>query len=382
MLARVGNRAYAAWAQTWALLGFVGENAIALAGWLAHPARIRWRPIAFNLRSSGWDALPIVGTLSFLMGVVVAYQGADQLRRYGANIFVADLVGLSMLREFAPDIIHTMHISANHHGRIAALGLGIPVVTHLHNVKREKRLHRRLSDKLLSYATAAYITVSHAVAEVLAADHNVARRPVRVFHNAIDPKRCDLPPMDLRAAYGISGPVILSVGRYVRQKNLDLLIRAVRILHDQGLPASLVLVGEGVERSRLEALRDDLNLGGHVVLTGFRSDVAAFFRAADVFAMPSDFEGFPIAQMEALYCGMPCVVSRHVPSLEVAADASLVCETDPSDIAAKLLVILRDDALRARLSEAARRIAEPLTMPRYAERLHSFYTELLAGNLR
>lgn len=288
----------------------------------------------------------------------------------------------AMLREFAPDIIHTMHISANHHGRLAALGLGIPVVTHLHNVKREKRLHRKLSDKLLSYATAAYITVSHAVAEVLAADHNVARRPVRVFHNAIDPKRCDLPPMDLRTAYGVSGPVVLSVGRYVRQKNLDMLIRAVRIMHDQGMPASLVLVGEGVERPRLEALRDDLNLGGHVVLTGFRSDVAAFFRAADVFAMPSDFEGFPIAQMEALYCGMPCVVSRHVPSLEVAADASLVCETDPSDIAAKLLAILRDDALRARLSGAARRVAEPLTMPRYAERLHSFYTELLAGNLR
>ncbi len=288
----------------------------------------------------------------------------------------------AMLRDYAPDVIHTMHISANHHGRLAALGLGVPVVTHLHNVKREKRLHRRLSDKLLSHATTAYLAVSQAVADVLAADHNVAGRPVRVFYNAIDPKRCDMPPLDLKAAFGVSGPVILSVGRYVRQKNLDLLIRAVRLLHDQHMPASLVLVGEGVERPRLEALRDSLGLGGHVVLTGFRQDVAAFFRAADVFAMPSDFEGFPIAQMEALYCGLPCVVSRHVPSLEVASDASLVCETEPGDIAAKLLAVLRDDTLRVRLSEAARRVAEPLTMPHYAMRLHSFYTELLAGNLR
>ena len=66
------------------------------------PGTLRWRPMLYNIRSAGFDALPIVGLLSFLLGVVVAYQGADQLRQYGANIFVADLVGLSMLREFAP----------------------------------------------------------------------------------------------------------------------------------------------------------------------------------------------------------------------------------------------------------------------------------------
>lgn len=127
MLATMGKSACMAWAQACALLGFVGENAIALAGWLTHPARIRWRPIAFNLRSSGWDALPIVGTLSFLMGVVVAYQGADQLRRYGANIFVADLVGLSMLREFAP--LMTAIIIAGRSGSAYAAQIGTMSVT-------------------------------------------------------------------------------------------------------------------------------------------------------------------------------------------------------------------------------------------------------------
>jgi len=127
MLATMGKSACMAWVQACALLGFVGENAIALAGWLTHPARIRWRPIAFNLRSSGWDALPIVGTLSFLMGVVVAYQGADQLRRYGAHIFVADLVGLSMLREFAP--LMTAIIIAGRSGSAYAAQIGTMSVT-------------------------------------------------------------------------------------------------------------------------------------------------------------------------------------------------------------------------------------------------------------
>lgn len=127
MLETVGKQTCAAWAQTLALLGFVGECALALAGWVRHPVRIRWRPIVFNLRSGGWDALPIVGILSFLLGVVVAYQGADQLRRYGANIFVADLVGLSMLREFAP--LMTAIIIAGRSGSAYAAQIGTMAVT-------------------------------------------------------------------------------------------------------------------------------------------------------------------------------------------------------------------------------------------------------------
>ena len=109
------------------LLGFVGESALALAGCFAHPARWRWRAIGHNIRTAGVDALPIVGLLSFLLGVVVAYQAADQLRRYGANIFVADLVGLSMLREFAPLI--TAIIIAGRSGSAYAAQIGTMAVT-------------------------------------------------------------------------------------------------------------------------------------------------------------------------------------------------------------------------------------------------------------
>lgn len=122
VLARLGMGAAAAVEQSVALLAFIGECAVAFAGWLAHPARIRWRPILFNIRSAGFDALPIVGLLAFLLGIVVAYQGADQLRQYGANIFVADLVGLSMLREFAPLI--TAIIIAGRSGSAYAAQIG------------------------------------------------------------------------------------------------------------------------------------------------------------------------------------------------------------------------------------------------------------------
>jgi phospholipid/cholesterol/gamma-HCH transport system permease protein len=94
---------------------------------MAHPSLIRWRPILFNIRSAGVDALPIVGLLSFLLGVVVAYQGGDQLKPYGANIYIADLIGLSMLREFAPLI--TAIIIAGRSGSAYAAQIGTMAVT-------------------------------------------------------------------------------------------------------------------------------------------------------------------------------------------------------------------------------------------------------------
>jgi phospholipid/cholesterol/gamma-HCH transport system permease protein len=123
----LGRAALERLTQPLALLGFVGESAVTFAGCVRHPQRIRWRPILFNLRSAGFDALPIVGLLSLLLGVVVAYQGANQLRQYGANILVADLIGLSMLREFAPLI--TAIIIAGRSGSAYAAQIGTMMVT-------------------------------------------------------------------------------------------------------------------------------------------------------------------------------------------------------------------------------------------------------------
>lgn len=109
------------------LLAFLGEISVAMLRSLAHPSRFRWRAILYNLQIAGFNALPIVGLLAFLMGVVVAYQGAVQLVRYGANIFVADLVGLSILREMAP--LLTAIIVAGRSGSAYAAQIGTMKVT-------------------------------------------------------------------------------------------------------------------------------------------------------------------------------------------------------------------------------------------------------------
>jgi phospholipid/cholesterol/gamma-HCH transport system permease protein len=127
LLERIGAFAWHGGQQGMKLLSFVGEVAIAATRCAARPTRIRWRPILYNIRTAGFDALPITGLLCFLMGIVIAYQGATQLQRYGANIFVADLVGLAMLRELSP--LLTAIIVAGRSGSAYAAQIGTMKVT-------------------------------------------------------------------------------------------------------------------------------------------------------------------------------------------------------------------------------------------------------------
>ncbi len=83
-------------------VAFIGETTEALWYAVTHPHRIRWKDVWYECEQVGANALPIVALISFLLGVILAFQAAVPMRQFGAEIFVADLVGLSILRELGP----------------------------------------------------------------------------------------------------------------------------------------------------------------------------------------------------------------------------------------------------------------------------------------
>ncbi len=83
-------------------IGFLGESFVVFLRTLPHPRRWQWRSIMGEIQLSGYEALPIVAMMAFLIGIVVAYQLSAQLLNYGANIFIVDFTGIAILREFAP----------------------------------------------------------------------------------------------------------------------------------------------------------------------------------------------------------------------------------------------------------------------------------------
>ena len=86
----------------WLYVVFVGEVFESFILYLTHPKRIRWQAIVKGIENAGVNALPIIALTSFLVGVVVAYQSAVQLQKFGANIFIVDMIGISVTRELAP----------------------------------------------------------------------------------------------------------------------------------------------------------------------------------------------------------------------------------------------------------------------------------------
>ncbi|GJM44171.1 MAG: ABC transporter permease [Gemmatimonadota bacterium] len=108
-------------------LSFLGHVFVTSVGALIRPRQIRGRLVLRNLQTAGADALPIIGLLSFLIGIVIAYQGAFQLHRFGADVFIVDLVGLSLLRELAP--LMTAIIVAGRTGSAYAAQIGTMRVT-------------------------------------------------------------------------------------------------------------------------------------------------------------------------------------------------------------------------------------------------------------
>jgi phospholipid/cholesterol/gamma-HCH transport system permease protein len=108
-------------------LSFLGETTFVLLRLLAAPHRIRWQALFYNLKAAGFEAVPIVGLLSFLMGIVIAYQAAVQLRPFGADVFIVEFVGISILREIAPVI--TAIIVAGRSGSAYTAQIGTMEVT-------------------------------------------------------------------------------------------------------------------------------------------------------------------------------------------------------------------------------------------------------------
>lgn len=103
-------------------LAFIGQTSLAIVAVIFKPWTIRWKAFGSNLQTAGVDALPIVGLLNFLIGIVLAYQGGAMLKTYGANIFIVEMITISMLREMAPLI--TAIIVAGRTGSAFAAQIG------------------------------------------------------------------------------------------------------------------------------------------------------------------------------------------------------------------------------------------------------------------
>jgi glycosyltransferase involved in cell wall biosynthesis len=177
--------------------------------------------------------------------------------------------------------------------------------------------------------------------------------------------------------------VAVYVGRLSHEKGLPSLLRGFALAARQEPRALLVLVGDGAQRSELETLAAKLDLAPSRVLFSGRvdaSEVPLWLRSSDVFTLMSPSEGFSCALSEAMAAGLPSVVSRIPANVQLIDDqvhGLLAPVGDDSAMAAALVRLFHDPALRARMGQAARRrIVENYSTTQVADRYESLLAEI------
>jgi glycosyltransferase involved in cell wall biosynthesis len=225
--------------------------------------------------------------------------------------------------------------------------------------REHKRLARiRLWRRVLDRAE-GLIAVSRGVADDFLAVTGIGRARVRVVYNPIvDPSmiaRAAEPP-DHPWLAGGGPPVILGVGRLTGQKDFATLVSAFALVRERR-PCRLLIIGEGEERERLEALAEMLGVQDALDLAGFQPNPLPFMRESRLLVLSSRWEGFGNVLVEALYCGTP-VVSTDCPHgpREVLADGKhgrLVPVGDPQALADAIAESLNEAPDTQRLRERA-----------------------------
>jgi len=175
---------------------------------------------------------------------------------------------------------------------------------------------------------------------------------VEVIRNGVElapraQRAFDEPPEETRATLGLEPevPVAISVGRLSSGKGHDVLIGAVQKLADSHPQLHVLIVGEGEERARLQAMVDSAGLGARVRLLGRRGDVQSLLHAANVFVLPSRTEGTPFALLEAMANRVPVIASRFGGADEVVSHRQtglLTPVDDPAALAAAMATALND----------------------------------------
>ena len=278
----------------------------------------------------------------------------------------------SVLRDLHPDVVVAFMTEANVIALWASRGLGIPVVISERNQPDRPGLgHAHKLARRLTYPVASALVVqTDAIASWVRARFRI---PVHVIPNPVRLGAGDAPRAD--------GDVqsIVSLGRLAPQKGFDILIESFAAVASKHPNWRLVIYGEGPDRQLLERQRAESGCADRIVLPGLTRDPAATLRSASLFVLPSRFEGYPNALLEALAQGLP-VLATSCPggTVEILANGAhgmLVPADDVGAMTTALDAMLSAPDLRDAYAWKARRAVTGLDVATVAKR----WLDLFAG---
>lgn len=331
--------------------------------------RSRWKPLLAHYPSRQLEPLLARAQSTGIETIAVPpLRGREGLRH------LPDFVRL--LRSKAPAVFHahlTMPLACKFGLFGAALARVSAVIATEHLFVNIPYRHSRWVERLVAPGVHRYIAVSYQIANELRRALPFMSPKLRVVHNGI-------PIEQFAAARGETrqSRVVLTVARLTQQKGIQYLLRAAAQIPD----ADFWIAGDGPDCESLQADAAELGVANRVKFLGYSQDVTPLLRRAELFVLPSLFEGLPVSVLEAMAAGVPVIatdVGGTREEIQSGQTGILVPPADPDALAAAISGLLRDPDLALRMAAQAQiRVRQEFSVETMVARTTEIYDTVLA----
>lgn len=283
---------------------------------------------------------------------------------------------IKIIRRERPDVVHT-HLDVIKYAVLAAKLAGVKKCVHtVHSLadrEAEGWVQKIINGFYFRRGWSVPVALTPEVQSSVSEFYGLPLSRVPVIYNGIDLSRC-VPKTTYETGETVT---ILHVGRFDVPKNHPGLLEAFRLLLETHPECRLRLVGDGELRPDMEKLAREKGIADFVEFCGMQSNVYPYLHDADIFTLPSIYEGNPMTIIEAMGTGLPIVASRvgGIPDMISDGESGLLVEPEPQSICAGLTRLVGDAALRQRLGLAARKQSQTFSAEHMARGYIACYSK-------
>jgi glycosyltransferase involved in cell wall biosynthesis len=297
---------------------------------------------------------------------------------------------LKLIQQQQPQVLHLHGYGASNFGRLASLITGIPNIVHEHAVLPNQPFYQTVVDKLLSPITNKALAVSEGVQDFLIHKRAISPKKLETLiiglplTNADEHSEHTLREKRQQLGIGDHEQVVCTVGRLDTQKGQIYLLEAAAIVLNTLPNTRFLIVGDGPDQAMLAAIAQQKDIAQNVTFTGFRNDVPELLALCDMVAMPSLWEGLPLALLEAMNLGK-AVVGTDAPGIaEVIQDGKtgfIIPIKNAAKLADRLIFLLQNPELTKQMGEAGRQECKQYDISHSVKRLSEIYTDLVSCHI-
>lgn len=281
-------------------------------------------------------------------GIKVIYLG--KRRGFDFSIFVKLY---QLMKKERPEVVHT-HIYAARYALPVAAFCGIPKKIHtVHNIAQQEQAKagKIVNKFMFKHCGVVPAALSEEVKKTVEEVYKLSAEKIPVIFNGVDLSNCKV-----KEDYTKRDEFkIVHIGRFMDVKNHAMILKTFALFSKQHTDAKLQLIGDGELRKDMEQLAQELGVENSVEFAGLQSNVYPWLHDADIFILPSKFEGMPMTLIEAMGTGLPIIASAvgGVPDMLTDGENAMLIKPESEQLLASLEMLYYDESIRRVLGQKA-----------------------------